>query len=89
MAKRYRLHTLAGPLTNRTMDNGFVIMALTLVARGDNLLGEPDERDKEDVKVRMMFAEAGECGFRVFLFLCEGACCCEYRERGLSSSFGG
>lgn len=52
--RRYRLHTLAGPLTNRTMDNGFVVMSLTLVAGGNDLLGEPDELDREDVKVRCM-----------------------------------
>lgn len=50
-ARQYRLHTLAGPLTNRTMDNGFVVMSLTLVASGNDLLGEPDELDGEDVKV--------------------------------------
>eukprot|EP00752_Nemacystus_decipiens_P010484 g9341.t1 len=50
-ARRYRLNTLAGPLTNRTMDNGFVVMSLTLVAGGNDLLGEPDELDREDVKV--------------------------------------
>lgn len=51
-AKRYRLHTMAGPLTSRMMDNGFVIMSLELVASGNDLLGEPDELDSEEVTVR-------------------------------------
>ncbi|CAM9450974.1 unnamed protein product, partial [Ectocarpus sp. 6 AP-2014] len=49
-ARPYHLQTLAGPMTNRTMGNGFVLMSLTLVASGNDLLGEPDERDGEDVK---------------------------------------
>ncbi|CAN0187564.1 unnamed protein product, partial [Laminaria digitata] len=50
-ARRYRLQTLAGPLTNRTMDNGFVVLSLTLVPSGNDLLGEQDPEDSEDVKV--------------------------------------
>ncbi|CAN0526573.1 unnamed protein product, partial [Ectocarpus sp. 12 AP-2014] len=49
-ARPYHLQTLAGPMTNRNMGNGFVLMSLTLVASGNDLLGEPDELDGEDVK---------------------------------------
>ena len=49
-ARQYRLQTLAGLMTTRTMDNGFVVMSLTLVPSGNDLLGEPEPDDSEDVK---------------------------------------
>lgn len=39
-------------MTTRIMDNGFVVMSLTLVPSGNDLLGEEDPVDNEDVKVR-------------------------------------
>lgn len=50
-AARYRLQTLAGPLTSRTMDNGFVMMSLMLVPSGNDLLGEQEPADSEPVSV--------------------------------------
>lgn len=48
--KRHRLQTPAGLITARTMDNGFVVMSLTLVPSGNDLLGEIEPEDSDPVK---------------------------------------